>query len=277
MNRSRLRVPARVTALLVSLVLIVGLGGALAGAAEAQTQGADNAAVAVNTKDGSSLFRFAFNITRVTSSVVDPTNAAVAYASCTECKTVAIAIQIVLVEGSPTVFTPENAAVAINQGCSSCETLASAYQFVFQSSGHVELTSAGQKQLREILKDIRKLRDSGLSAADLQAQIDAQSKALYDVFNTELRLVGDPAGKDAGATSSTSAGASTSTTSAGGSVTSSTGPTASTSPASTSSTPTSTSPAPASTTPSSSPDTTASARTTPTTSPAAASPASTTP
>jgi len=196
-------------ALLVGLALLLGINTAFARGAEAQTGGHDNSAVAVNTKDGSSLFRFAFNITRVTGSVVDPTNAAVAYASCTECRTVAVAIQIVLVEGSPTVFTPENVAVAINDGCNTCQTLASAYQFVFQSTGgNLELTPQGQKELREVLKAIRKLRDSGLSAAELQAQLDVQAQKLYDVFNTQLHLVPEPGAPGAGATTTTS-GAST--------------------------------------------------------------------
>ena len=43
--------------------------------------GGDNTAVAVNTRDGSSVYRFSFKILRVSGDVVDNGNAAVAAAS----------------------------------------------------------------------------------------------------------------------------------------------------------------------------------------------------
>jgi len=118
-------------------------------------------------------------------------------------------------------------AITINQDCTSCETLASAYQFVFQSGGHLELTADGRKRLADIVKELRRLRDSGLSVADLQAQIDLQAKAIFDVFNTELCLVGDPNPQGGGSSSTTAAGGPTSTsggpsTTAGGASTSTT-------------------------------------------------------
>ena len=68
----------------------------------------DTAAVAVNTKDGSSVFRLAFSIKKVAGDVVDNANAAVAYSSCESCRTIALSIQIVLVTGDPETVTPEN-------------------------------------------------------------------------------------------------------------------------------------------------------------------------
>ena len=50
----------------------------------------DTAAVAVNTKDGSSVFRLAFSIKKVAGDVVDNANAAVAYSSCESCRTIAL-------------------------------------------------------------------------------------------------------------------------------------------------------------------------------------------
>src|SRR3954468_13406266 len=93
---------------LFALAIPVGLAPA---AALAQ----DNSAVAINTKDDSSLFKLAFSIKEVGGEVVDQTNAAVAYASCKECQTVAIAIQVLIVTTeSPDVLTPTNLAVAVN-------------------------------------------------------------------------------------------------------------------------------------------------------------------
>jgi putative peptide zinc metalloprotease protein len=178
-------------AIAVTLALCVGFVGASASPASADEDrsGKDNAAIAINDKDGSALFKFALNITRVTGSVADPQNVAIAYATCTQCKTVAIAIQIVLIEGSPNVFTPTNVAIAVNEGCSYCDTLASAYQFVFQSSGRMELTTEGRKQLRDVLKAIRELENSGLPAPELQAKVDLYAHQIFDIFKTHLVLV----------------------------------------------------------------------------------------
>src|SRR5919198_6527301 len=105
----------RLTALLAALVLALGLAAGAPGAARA-----DNSAIAINTKDGSSVFRFAFAVRHVMGDVVDETNSAVAFASCTDCHTTAIAIEIVLVAGSPSTFTPKNQAIAINYLCNLC-------------------------------------------------------------------------------------------------------------------------------------------------------------
>ena len=48
----------------------------------------DNTAVAINTKNNSTLIKISFKITRVSGDVVAPTNIAFAYASCTACETV---------------------------------------------------------------------------------------------------------------------------------------------------------------------------------------------
>jgi len=85
------------------LALLIAAVAALFAAAPASAQEAtatpeatpriDNAAIAVNTEDDSSVFEFAFDIRRVMNGIVDQTNVAVAYSSCENCKTVAIAIR----------------------------------------------------------------------------------------------------------------------------------------------------------------------------------------
>ena len=119
------------------LVAVVTQAALLGAPALAQTQ--DNSAVATNTKDGKSVFKLAFSVKKVTGEV-DATNTAVAYASCEDCRTVAAAIQVVLVSGPVGSASPQNVAVAINYDCTECETLAAAYQFVFADGQEVEFT-----------------------------------------------------------------------------------------------------------------------------------------
>ncbi len=172
---------------LTVLLLAVLLAFAWPGAARAEDGGGgDNAAVAINTKDGSSLFRFAFKIRRVAGDVVDQQNVAFAYASCTSCETTAIAIQIVLAIGDPETVTPTNLSVAINEECSLCETFASAYQFVIGTGGPVRFTAEGNKAIAEIRRAIRELADPALTPADRDAQLDALMDRLAEVLRTEL-------------------------------------------------------------------------------------------
>lgn len=171
------------TALALSLLLPVS---------PAAAQG-DTTAVAINTKDGFEVFRLAFQVRRATQDVVDTGNAAVAYASCTDCQTIALAIQVVLISGydSGTV-APENLALTINESCSLCDTLASAYQFVLTAEGNLRFTAEGNQALAEIRKALLDLRDSGLTGAEIQAEVDALMEQLADVLANELVVAGPP-------------------------------------------------------------------------------------
>jgi putative peptide zinc metalloprotease protein len=173
----------RLTLLLLAFLLAAGLALVQAGPA---TAGGDNAAIAINTKDGSSLFRLAFSIRKVAGDVVDNQNAAVAYSKCQRCKTTAIAIQIVLVTGTPSTVTPTNVAVAVNENCTLCETFASAYQFALSTGGPVRFTPEGRQELAAIRKALRDLRNEDLSPAELQTSVKALMGRLRTVLATQL-------------------------------------------------------------------------------------------
>jgi putative peptide zinc metalloprotease protein len=171
----------RLTTILAALALALGLAVGAPASAHA-----DNSAIAVNTKDGSSVFRFAFAIRHVMSDVVDETNSAVSYASCTDCSTTAIAIEIVLVAGSPSTFTPTNQAIAINYQCNLCNTFAAAYQFVIQGTGPMHFTHDALTTMARIRKQIRELQDQNLDPFQLQAALDPLIAQLKDVLATGL-------------------------------------------------------------------------------------------
>jgi putative peptide zinc metalloprotease protein len=175
---------------LAAVALAAGLAFVALPAAPALADDGNNIVSAVNTKDGADIFKLVFDIRRATGDVVDNGNAAIAYASCTDCKTVAIAIQIVFVTGNPSTVAPENVAIAINENCTACETLASAYQFVITTSGPVTFTKDGWRRLHEIRKALERLRKGDLPIAEIQARLDALMDDLADVLRTELVPVG---------------------------------------------------------------------------------------
>jgi putative peptide zinc metalloprotease protein len=175
------------------LLALLALAAALCAApAAVQAQGGDTTAVAVNTKDGAAIFKFAFQVRRTMQDTVDNTNAAVAYASCTECRTVAIAFQVVLVMSDASTVTPENLAIAINQDCTLCDTAAFAYQFVLGTDGHVHFTAEGNKAIAELRKRIRALDDPALSDDQIAAELDAIAQELGNVLASELVATGKP-------------------------------------------------------------------------------------
>lgn len=206
----RRRWPGRVAATLVATALL-GVGPALAQTATSIGSGQpSNDAVAVNTKDGSSVFKLAFSVKKV-SGDVNASNTAAAVASCTDCRTVAVAIQVVLAEDTANSFTPTNTALAINYQCTECETLAAAYQFVFGDGTDVKLTPEGKQQLHDVkkqLQDLQKTSDA-LTLQEIADRVAVLAAEVGDVVAHSLV----PRGQDAApGQSTTSTTGSTTTT-----------------------------------------------------------------
>jgi putative peptide zinc metalloprotease protein len=176
----------------VLAVLFAAAGLSIATPASASAQGGDNNAIAINTKDGSTVFKLSFAIRHVMSDVVDQSNAAVAYASCTDCTTVAIAIEIVLVEGSPSTVTPTNIAFAYNDQCSLCVTVADALQFVEGTNGQVRFDHEGNRILHDVKKELDALKHQNMTLDQLQAVIQDVYDKIKDVLDNHLVPVGKP-------------------------------------------------------------------------------------
>jgi putative peptide zinc metalloprotease protein len=182
-------------------VLTVGLGFLLAAstvagtqAQESQATSVDTAAVAVNTKDGSTVFRIKFQILRNTSDVVDNINIAFAWGSCQGCSTIATSFQVVLVTGDPSVVTNQNYAIAINWECVDCQTLAAAFQWVKSTGGQFHFSPEGQRALASIRADLYRLmsRADTMTVAEVAAELDALAVRVAQVLVDELVLVGAP-------------------------------------------------------------------------------------
>ncbi|HEX8099592.1 MAG TPA: hypothetical protein VF660_05250 [Actinomycetota bacterium] len=177
------------------MVLAGLLAMALGVASAAPAGAADNIAVSINTKDGYSVWSFAFKVTRVMNDVVDESNAAAAASSCTDCQNIAVALQVVLIMGDASVITPTNLALALNVDCTSCETLASAYQWIFTTGGVVRFTAEGNQRIAEIRRAFLELLKNAenLTLEEIQAQIEELTAQLADVLQTELVPAGPSA------------------------------------------------------------------------------------
>jgi putative peptide zinc metalloprotease protein len=189
----------------ILLAALVGLG--LTAGAPAAARG-DNVAIAVNTKDGTTVFKVAFAIRKVMGGVVDESNAAVAYNSCNDCASVAIAFEIVLVEGNPDTVTPTNVAISFNENCEACVAVAEAYQFVLGTGGLVHFDAEGNRILSEIRRELHSLRKEDLTIEQLQAKLDSIAARIADVLANHLVAV---PGKKTGQQETTTAASTTTT------------------------------------------------------------------
>jgi putative peptide zinc metalloprotease protein len=144
-----------------ALVLAVAVAAfALAAARPADARAQDAAAVAVNTKDGTSIFRLAFKVIRVNQQVVDNSNVAFSFASCEECDAIALSFMAVLIFSDPDEVLATNQAWAINWECTECLAFAWAVQSVLTTGGPVHFTSDGNRRLAELRQELRRIPDN---------------------------------------------------------------------------------------------------------------------
>jgi putative peptide zinc metalloprotease protein len=195
---------ARRSLAVLSLVLGLLIAAAPPSLADDAPGADDNVAVAVNTEDGASVFRLAFSVRLVANGVIDEANRAIALASCTDCQTVALAFQVVLVWGDANVAVPENQAVAYNDQCAECFTFASATQIVLGFDGPVRFTDDGRRRLAELYRALGDLEDQigELEPAQLLAAVTAAKNELVAILSEELVAV--PAGSEEASTTTTS-------------------------------------------------------------------------
>jgi putative peptide zinc metalloprotease protein len=182
---------ARIRTLLLVLLAALTLCTAPAGADggdEPRNGPKDNQAVAEAGGNGDSVIDLAFSVRETASEVVDETNTAVAYANCEACRAVAIAFQIVIVQGSPDTVTPQNVAIAVNDRCPDCSVLALSYQFVIGRGEPLEFTETGRKRLDDIRKRFAKLdKDfADLTNDEIRARTDGFADEIRDILAHDL-------------------------------------------------------------------------------------------
>ena len=172
----------RIAIALLAATLVLALAGASTTPARAQ----DNTAVAINTKDGTDIFKLAFKIARVNQDVVDQSNAAAAFNSCDDCQSIAVAFQVILIFSDPAVVDSQNLALALNVECDSCVAFASAYQWLLTTDGPVRFTAEGNERLAALKKRLRDLLNSDLTIEQLQAELDEIRDEVADILATQL-------------------------------------------------------------------------------------------
>ena len=173
-------------------------GGTDSGTATGRVvEGDHNLALAVNTKDGASIFRLAFAVRSIAGDVVDQTNTATALASCQDCSTVALAFQVLLIFDQSTI-TPENRATAVNLACQACVTFAAATQLILGFEEPMQLTAEGERRIAELHQNLLELEAEAdsLTPDELSAAVTDAKAELVEIFAEELVPVTPPDASD---------------------------------------------------------------------------------
>jgi len=141
----------------------------------------DNQALAVNTEDGSVLYDVSFALVWADGDEALNVNEAYALASCQDCRTVAVAFQVVLLVGSVDVVVPQNLAAAVNYACIECVTYALATQLVVSLPG--ELSADGQEALAAIWAELQEFGENieDVPLAELRDRLTEFEERILDV------------------------------------------------------------------------------------------------
>ena len=121
----------------------------------ASAGGGNNVVIVANTTDGATLASASTQVIPVPMDSVTSGNVAIAVnADCVGCHSSAVAVQILMVVGSPSYFAPGNAAAAANGGCDSCGAYAYARQHWIQTSSMPHLGGAVHQRIAELRQEI---------------------------------------------------------------------------------------------------------------------------
>jgi hypothetical protein len=113
---------------------------------------------------------------------------------CTDCRTVAVAVQAVFATGKPTTVAPTNAAIAQNQNCQRCTTYAYAYQYVVTTDKPLRMTRSAKKKLDALRREIDQVAQSDLAPADMDARLNSLTSEFKSDIDDYLRSVDERPG-----------------------------------------------------------------------------------
>src|SRR5437588_4233561 len=102
-----------------------------------------------------------------------PKNEAFAYSSCTNCDTMAVALEINLISDSARNIQPLNEAVAVNYQCTNCVTYARAIQYDIQVADPTQVPSDVRELMRQMNATMNHIKTSHESFLQALAEVNA--------------------------------------------------------------------------------------------------------
>lgn len=141
----------------------------------------------INRADDKFRFKSKVQLNQITGTTANPGNLAFAFSSCSDCETFAVALQINVISRDTTYAAPENVALAFNLQCTTCYTVAQAYQMTFSVDDPTTVPQEANdliKAFEDELKAIKQTKD--ITAAEAHARV-AAIIAEFRMFATGLK------------------------------------------------------------------------------------------
>lgn len=169
-----------------------------------------NQVMADNSEDKRFLARASIKFRKLKSNEIAPVNIAFAQGRCTDCQTIAVAVQVIVYKRGATNIQPQNVALAANVGCTRCVTVARAIQYVIPVDDFDDVPDNVKrlvKRLDQELHYFEKMRsidelNTDEAAARLQRAVDEFAELHQYMVDLMTKKTGendeDPGAKETG-------------------------------------------------------------------------------
>jgi hypothetical protein len=186
-GQSQIMLKPRLIAILAALGLLFGTPAVVLAQDDQPDTGPDNVVKVDNSTDSTMQAKGKLKVGTTWTDDVESSNIAFATAhDCTGCEARAAALQAVIVVGSPSTFSPGNAAVAVNANCHYCGSFAYAYQYVVQTDRRVEFSNAAQEQIAALKREARQDVQADLPYAQIDANLADVAQRFRAVIDREV-------------------------------------------------------------------------------------------
>lgn len=136
--------------------------------------GPHNVVKVINKNDGKFRMKGKIQINHIPGDNASPVNDSEAYASCANCETFAVALQIDLISRSATTIAPQNVAIAVNVQCSHCTTVSRAVQYVYQVDDPSQIPDNVRDLVNQMQDQLNAAaKDKDATVAQTEARVDA--------------------------------------------------------------------------------------------------------
>jgi hypothetical protein len=126
-----------------------------------------------NFNDGTAKVEGRVQLGREPGPGIGAVNIAAGISSCTDCTTLAVALQINLFNRHASIMTPQNAAVAVNAGCTNCDTVAYAVQYNIGVDDPAQVPPRVNQLVAQMKSELAKAGAGNTSLRDAEAEINA--------------------------------------------------------------------------------------------------------
>jgi hypothetical protein len=162
--------------------------------------GRDNIVRVRNHTDNRLRIRGNIQLNRIRGPEVEPVNLALAYNSCTDCQSIAVALQLNLISRTADRVEPHNRSEALNVECLRCAAIARALQYVISVDDPRDVPREVRELIREMDRELREIhsdRRIGLREADERinaviAQFTALAESLDEQRAEDVQDAGTP-------------------------------------------------------------------------------------